>query len=312
MSSDLESLRSFDSELMAKFTQLFTLGCTFNNIVPPNSLGIKEYIGVEYLFQELNLAFTDVDKKVEENVDSDNEDDEGFEEEKYADISTSEMNVENYTDGKGIPGWDKIDALARELLNGTGIALSDVQSEKILKLYNGLEEFDKRPLLFKQDTKKPTSGRFGSRKRSGFQTLVKMKRMFMSGSSSVLSPSKSRLVAATCVRLCLKIIGVGNNRWKRITNEYQKVCARVLNNTVLVQSNKLILIKINETTLRKWLKEKDRQEEILMLMKGCEAPPNLNIASDPLPLTRPPAKNRHGDRLTLPFPEPKKDHVNNK
>ena len=317
MSSDLGSLRSFDSELMAKFNSLHldVHGCTFNNIVPPNTPGIKEYIGVEYLFQELNLAFTDVDKKVEENVDSDNEGDEGFEEEEYADISTSEVNVEeeeeneeveveNYTDGKGIPGWDKIDALARELLNGTGIALSDIQAEKILKLYDGLEEFDKRPLLFKQVTKEPTSGRFGSRKRSGFQTLVKMKRMFMSGSSSALSPTKSRLVEAICVRLCLKITGVGSDRWKRIINEYQKVCARVLNNTVLVQSNKLVLFKINETTLRNWLKEKDRQEEILMLMQGREVPPNLNIASDPLPLTRPPATNLHGDRLTLSFPEP--------
>ena len=56
--SNLQSLRTFDAELQAKFNILHreVHGKPFNIVVPPNTIS-KEVIGVEYLFQELKMEF---------------------------------------------------------------------------------------------------------------------------------------------------------------------------------------------------------------------------------------------------------------
>lgn len=46
-------------------------------------------------------------------------------------------------DYRGIQGWGKVDALARVLLNTTGLKVSSSVAEHIIQPYNELDEFDK-------------------------------------------------------------------------------------------------------------------------------------------------------------------------
>lgn len=46
----------------------------------------------------------------------------------------------------GIPGWDKVDVLARALVDLKGLSVTNDQARNIQQLYHGLNEFDKQPL----------------------------------------------------------------------------------------------------------------------------------------------------------------------
>ena len=92
------------------------------------------------------------------------------------DDSTEE--AEEALDSRGIPGWDRVDALAEALLGLSGLSVAGAAAKRILELYQKLEEFDKRPLIFKPRPQKPPRGRFGRSKsyRSGHNTVDNMKR----------------------------------------------------------------------------------------------------------------------------------------
>ena len=69
---------------------------------------------------------------------------------------------------QGIPGWDKVDRLAVELLSLKGISVMKKQAERVIHLYDELDEYDKRPLTYKSVIWKPSAGRFArSKHRSG-------------------------------------------------------------------------------------------------------------------------------------------------
>lgn len=50
-------------------------------------------------------------------------------------------------DAKGIPDWDWVDQLARALLALKGLSVTNEQAREIVRLYNQLEEYDKKPLV---------------------------------------------------------------------------------------------------------------------------------------------------------------------
>ena len=81
-------------------------------------------------------------------------------------------------DARGIPGWERVDALARALLKLSGLSVSASQASEIQQLYNGLLEFDKKPLTFAPRLHKPTKGRFARSKqrRLGHVDVETMKR----------------------------------------------------------------------------------------------------------------------------------------
>ena len=79
-------------------------------------------------------------------------------------------------DASGIPGWDKVDALAKALINLEGLAVTNAQAREIQKLYDDLLEYDKRPIVFKPRLQRSSRGRFARSKRSGHISLEAMKR----------------------------------------------------------------------------------------------------------------------------------------
>ena len=73
-------------------------------------------------------------------------------------------------------GWDKVDALADALLSLQGQSVTNKQAENIRSLYTQLLEFDKRPIVFHPQQVRPSHGRFGRKKRTGFRGIEAMKR----------------------------------------------------------------------------------------------------------------------------------------
>lgn len=52
-------------------------------------------------------------------------------------------------DASGIPGWDRVDDLAKALMELNGIAITTTQAQEIKHLYNRLLDYDKKPILYK-------------------------------------------------------------------------------------------------------------------------------------------------------------------
>ena len=75
-----------------------------------------------------------------------------------------------------ITGWDKVDKLARALINTKGLCISMVEADNIKRLYHNLIEFDKKPVVYKPIPHRQPKGRFARSKRSGHATVDLMKR----------------------------------------------------------------------------------------------------------------------------------------
>ncbi len=72
-------------------------------------------------------------------------------------------------DSRGIPGWEKVDELARALVNLQGLYS---QARRIQELYHNLLEVDKKPLVFTPRKHHPSRGS----KRGGHVSVECMKR----------------------------------------------------------------------------------------------------------------------------------------
>ena len=80
-------------------------------------------------------------------------------------------------DYRGIPGWEKVDRLARALLNLKGLCVTNTQAEELKSLYSNLLSYDKKPITFQPRQIKRTRGRFArSKNRVGHVGIDAMKR----------------------------------------------------------------------------------------------------------------------------------------
>ena len=138
-------------------------------------------------------------------------------------------------DSKGIPGWDKVDALAKALMSLRGLSVSNVDAENIIQLYNNLDDYNKRPLVYKSVVRRPPTGRFGCKKKqSGHIGVVAMKRCFLSAGAPSLPPSRSRLVEAICNEFTGSSTEIGVDgrktfisRWKQVLSAYNNIRAHL-------------------------------------------------------------------------------------
>ena len=305
------TVRTFDLELAAKFDALHhkVLGRRVLCKDPP-SASTKELVGIEYLFEQCELKFDEnfIDNNMDDGVDSGLEDE--YEQAVEDDVAhpdgppldvvsdpeeDAEQAADNSVDAKGIPCWHKVDNLARALIQQEGISITDREAQNIIDLYEELPPFDKRPMVFAAVRMKPASGRFARKKRSsGHCGEVAMKRCFTTGGSPSLSPSKSRLVEAVCIHLCSKHLGSTtvslpeNNRkyqsrWKSVLGDYNRLRARLFNSTLLMEKTAITLFNINETTLLRWHKNKERREEVETLHRGKTLPSSLKTSRTTLP-----------------------------
>lgn len=75
-----------------------------------------------------------------------------------------EEESEEAVDSRGIPGWDRVDKLARALIKLRGLCVTNTQASEIKKLYHNLLAFDKRPLVFSRRALQAPRGRFARSK----------------------------------------------------------------------------------------------------------------------------------------------------
>ena len=266
----LVNVRTFDQELTTKFDVLHEK--LFGNPLlckhHPSS-EIDEYIGMEYLFHQCGKTFDQqfVNSNIDELIDSGFEDEEEIIDEKDYAAEENEEEEEEATieesnesiDSLGIPGWDKVDRLAKALIDQEGISLSREASNVIIRLYQQLDPYDRRQMKYEKIKMKPATGRYLRKRKSG-AGVVAMRRVFVTGGSACLCPSKNRIVEAICIHLSHKhaasssTTSRGNqrkkyqSRWKTMIEEYNKIRARLFNSTILQDIN-LTLFNINETTL---------------------------------------------------------------
>ena len=197
-----------------------------------------------------------------------------------------------------------------------GLSVSTVDAENIIQLYNNLDDYDKRPLVYKSVVRRPPTGRFGrKKKRSGHIGVVAMKRCFLSAGAPSLPPSRSRLVEAICIRLCNEFtgsrteIGVDGrktfiSRWKQVVSAYNNIRARLFNSQALLNNTGITLFNVNETSVSLWFKNKTRREEILTLIQGRPLPGRLTLAKEALPPLRETPSDLQGHADPMLFQEP--------
>ena len=80
-----------------------------------------------------------------------------------------EISAEDSIDSRGIPGWDRVDKLARALVKLRGLCVTNTQAAEIKQLYHSLLEYDKRPLVFAPSVRQAPRGRFA---RSKSQSII--------------------------------------------------------------------------------------------------------------------------------------------
>ena len=215
LSSTIPSIRSFDIELISKVNDLNQKvhGKVLISLEVPNKY-TGEAIGLEFLYREAGMTFhsEDLDEQIDEGfhevvtelTENEEENSNSFPPEQNEDDILEDITGDDESaDNSGDDTMRDQDALAKALINLNGLSVSNSDAEKVIKLYNDLDDYDKKPLIYQSVVKKPSTGRFTrSKKRSGHVGLVAMKRCFISAGSPALPPSRSRLVEAICIRLC--------------------------------------------------------------------------------------------------------------
>uniref|UniRef100_A0A7M5X0K2 Uncharacterized protein n=1 Tax=Clytia hemisphaerica TaxID=252671 RepID=A0A7M5X0K2_9CNID len=165
-----DEMRCFDSKLVEKFNLLHleVHGERFNEERPPPKLS-DEIFGMEYLFRQNVVDALDkakaegtlsavcvqrfdedyIDNNIDDgvNLDSGVESDDSSDAEIPEELPPSPEDEENdkqdlteagdndATDSKGIPGWRKVDRLAKALIKVKGISVSNAEKIEIVNLY---------------------------------------------------------------------------------------------------------------------------------------------------------------------------------
>ena len=81
---------------------------------------------------------------------------------------------------KGIPGWDTVGQCFDKPKRSQCVKCR-WHAHNIIQLYNNLDDYDKRPLVYNSIMRRPATGRFGHKnKRKGHIGVVAMKRCFLS------------------------------------------------------------------------------------------------------------------------------------
>ena len=86
-----------------------------------------------------------------------------------------EKPMEESLDSRGIPGWNRVDKLAHALISLSGLSVTNTQAGEIKKLYEDLLPYDKKPLQFELQARKPSRGWF-ARSKGGHVGIDQMKR----------------------------------------------------------------------------------------------------------------------------------------
>lgn len=162
-----------------------------------------------------------------------------------------------------ISGYDKVVALADFLvsLKDSSGALTHQQTSTIIKLWNELSEYDRKPITFPaRHQPQLVDGRFkASKKSTVVPGLDSTRRCFVGQNSGPATwPNCNRYVEVVHIKLCqiypspVKKNGTTTLQWTLVGNAYKKIREFIINNAHVMQHTGIQLPEVNQRTLTQW------------------------------------------------------------
>ncbi|CAB1435238.1 unnamed protein product [Pleuronectes platessa] len=218
-------------------------------------------------------------------------------------------------DEQNLPGYQHVDSLAEylvELRDQTSLCLSNQQASRIVSLWDNLNPRDKQRVVYAaRHQERLLSGRFRTPKKPSKTPGVESTTRCMLGASSTPAqwPDCCRLVETIFIRLCnihqspTKKGKKATSRWSLILRDYRKIRQLLVGNCRVMQGSEIQLVEVNQSTLIQWHNNRQRKQELSVLLQGTALPPALAESDEPLqgarvlPAAPTPARNEHQYRL---------------
>ncbi|XP_052429310.1 uncharacterized protein LOC127970861 [Carassius gibelio] len=201
---------------------------------------------------------------------------------------------ETAVDYQNVPGYQHVDKLAEylvELRGHTALSLTNQEASTIIELWQNLADQDKQRVVYAaRHQKRLLSGRFRVPKRPTKTPGVESTIRSVLGASSAPAqwPDCCRLVETIFIRLCNthpspKRKGKGTlSRWSLILQDYRRIRQLVLGNSLVMGGTSMQLMEVNQNTLIQWYNNRQKKQELSVLIQGIQLPQPLPEAQEPL------------------------------
>lgn len=131
--------------------------------------------------------------------------------------------------------------------------------------------------------KRLLSGRFKTPKKPTHTPGVESTTRCVLGASSAPAqwPDCCRLVETIFIRLCTihpspKRKGKGTlSRWSLILQDYRRIRQLVLGNSLVMGGTSMQLVEVNQKTLIQWFNNRQKKQELSVLLQGIQLPQHL-------------------------------------
>lgn len=186
---------------------------------------------------------------------------------------------------------DKLAEYLVELRGHTALSLTNQEANTIIALWQNLNDQDKQRVVYAaRHQKRLLSGRFKVPKRPTQTPGVESTIRSVLGASSAPAqwPDCCRLVETIFVRLCTihpspKRKGKGTlSRWSLILQDYRRIRQLVLGNSLVMGGTSMQLVEVNQNTLIQWFNNRQKKQELSVLLQGIQLPQPLPEAQEPL------------------------------
>lgn len=197
-----------------------------------------------------------------------------------------------------MPGFQHVDRLAEylvELRGHTALSLTNQEANTIIGLWQKLDDQDKQRVVYAaRHQERLLSGRFRTPKRPTHTPGVESTTRCVLGAGSVPAqwPDCCRLVETIFIRLCTihpspKKKGKGSlSRWSLVLQDYRRIRQLVLGNSMVMEGTSMQLVEVNQNTLIQWYNNRQKKQELSVLLQGIELPQPLPEAQEPLQVAK--------------------------
>lgn len=185
---------------------------------------------------------------------------------------------------------DRLAEYLVELRSHTALSLTNQEANTIIGLWQNLDERDKQRVVYaSRYQKRLLSGRFRVPKRPTHPGVESTTRCVLGASSAPAQwPDCCRLVETIFIRLCSiypspQKKGKGSlSRWSLILQDYRRIRQLVLGNGLVMGGTSLQLVEVNQNTLINWHNNRQKKQELSVLLQGIQLPQPLPEAQEPL------------------------------
>lgn len=199
-----------------------------------------------------------------------------------------------------------------ELRSQTALCLSNSQASTIITMWKSLDENDKQRVVYAaRHQVRLLSGRFRVPKKPSKTPGVESATRCMLGASSAPAqwPDCCRLVENIFIRLCdihpspVRKGKGADSRWSLILRDYHKIRQLVLGNFLVMQGTEIQLVQVNQNTLIQWHNNRQKKQDLSVVLQGSAFPSALPESEEPLqearvlPAAPMPARQEHQYRL---------------